>query len=284
MKALIRGDTSVHGDKHFNTALSKTVEDHFRGMTREQSLACVAMFESGGINLDPKTLGKVIALCHEDSIFVAEILVSDPGVEISKLGLRHMIGNVGQPGMVLMISPVEPRVRAPGHSLDLVDHFPYDSQVTDKLEGTSLHLSFTTWKMPLDWNNTGTIDHEIFLFESVVSVQQDGKWIADIDVLRRERNCPDSLSFPCQCELNADQAGLNIVALDTWDELLDAPPCTGVLRAHKNWVARLAAVSILARRGRSSSVAIINGSQICWRCVKSYYTQRDWPLPRVFIH
>lgn len=283
MKDILRDKPCEPRAHNFNRAVLTTIEDHVRDMTREKWLACVAMSESGHFNIDPEKLREVIAICHEDSIFVAEVLISDPGVELSELGLRHMIGNVGQPGMILMVSPVEPRIRAAEYDLTLVGHYPYNCQVADKLEGTSLHLSFTTWKMPLDWENTGTIDQEIFLFESVVSVKHNGKWIADIDVLKREKERPNVLSFPCQCEAKQDNIGLDIVSLDSWCELLDAPPCIGVLRAHKNWAARLAAVSILAQQGGGKSVAIINDSRICWPCLKNKYTDPNSDLPRVFI-
>jgi hypothetical protein len=57
--------------------------------------------------------------------------------------------------MVCMVPPHEPRIRPLGHDASLVSHPPYDGTLTDSFQGTSLHLSFTTWKVPLDWDSTG---------------------------------------------------------------------------------------------------------------------------------
>lgn len=118
---------------------------------RAQSFACVVMFESGRFNIEPEKLDGVIALCSEDSIFVSELLLSDPSVDANKLSIRHIIGNVGVAGMVCMVPPHEPRIRPLGHDASLVSHSPYDGTLSDSFPGTSLHLSFTTWKVPLDW-------------------------------------------------------------------------------------------------------------------------------------
>ncbi|RGP70083.1 hypothetical protein FSPOR_4195 [Fusarium sporotrichioides] len=208
----------------YEKIVSTPVEDHIKHMTRQDSFACVAMFESGHLNIDPVRLTEVIALCYENSIFVAEILLRDPSVDTSTLGLAHMVGNVGNAGMVFMVSPIEPRVRQAQHDPSLIDHLKYDNSVVDKLRGTSLHLSFTTWKMPLDWETTGEIDQEVFLLEAVVSVQDNGTWVADIDVLERERQGIDTLTFTCGCLDPHFPADADAVSLDTWEELLDPPP------------------------------------------------------------
>jgi hypothetical protein len=267
----------------FDEAVEIPVDMHFKAMTREQSFSCVAMFESGHFNIKADQLTDVIALCYEDSIFVSAILISDPQADTSSLGLYHRVGNIGHAGMALMISPPEPRIQPLEHDASMVEHRPYDYEVIDSLKGTSLHLSFTAWKMPLDWENTGDIDQDIFLIESVVSVQFQGRWVADIDVLGRETSSPDVLTFRCDCELN-QQLGLDLVSLDSWQELLDLPPCVGVLRANTNWVARLAATSILIQRGQGHQAVIVDGSRICWACFKDLYSDPEPHFPSIVIY
>ncbi|XEV00929.1 hypothetical protein FSHL1_006216 [Fusarium sambucinum] len=268
----------------YEKIVSTAVEDHMKDMTRQDSFACVAMFESGHLNIDPARLTEVIALCYENSIFVAEILLRDPSVDTSTLGLAHMVGNVGNAGMVFMVSPIEPRVRPAQHDPSLIDHLKYDNSVVDMLRGTSLHLSFTTWKMPLDWETTGEIDQEVFLLESVVSVQDKGTWVADIDVLEREREGIDTLTFTCGCSDPHFPADADAVSLDTWEELLDPPPCVGIFRAKDNWAARLAAVSILIQQGRQHVAAIVDGDRVCWRCLKETYAEPEPHFPQVLIY
>lgn len=248
---------------------------HLESLGRAQSFACVAMFESGRFNIDPAKLAGVIALCSEDSIFVSEVLLSDPSVDADKLSIRHIIGNVGIAGMVCMVPPHEPRIRPLGHDASLVSHAPYDGSLTDSFGGTSLHLSFTTWKVPLDWDNTGDIDQEIFLYESVVSVQDQGKWVADIDVLGIETDRPDVISFSCECEPEPLSDTQNIVSISSWDEFLDQPPCIGVLQTNKNWAARLAAVSILIQQGNGHTAAILEGGRLCWDCLRDAYSDPE---------
>jgi len=263
---------------------STPVEEHIKDMTRQDSFACVAMFESGHLNIDPSRLTEVIALCYENSIFVAEILLRDPSIDTSTLGLAHLVGNVGHAGMVFMVSPIEPRVRPAQHDPSLIDHLRYDNSVADKLQGTSLHLSFTTWKMPLDWETTGEIDQEVFLLESVVSVQDKGTWVADIDVLEREREGIEILKFTCGCLDAHFPADADAVSLDTWEELLDPPPCVGIFRAKDNWAARLAAVSILIQQGRNHVAVIVDGDRVCWRCLNETYAEPEPHLPQVLIY
>ncbi|KAG7121731.1 hypothetical protein HYQ46_010799 [Verticillium longisporum] len=229
-------------------------------MKRANVFACVAMFESGRFNIEPCQLTEVVALCSEDSIFVSEILLSDPSDVSRQLGIRHLVGNVGHAGMVFMVSPREPRIRPPGFDASRVAHLEYDGAEVNTFERTSLHLSFTTWKIPLDWECTGEIDQEIFLLESVVSVQHQGAWVADIDVLGMETDRPDIISFPCDCERNFNTSSQtqSTVSIKSWDEFLDPPPCIGVLQTKRNWVARLAAVSILIQQGNGHAALILD--------------------------
>ncbi|KAI1487062.1 hypothetical protein F5X96DRAFT_651737 [Biscogniauxia mediterranea] len=147
------------------------------------------MFESGRFNITSSDLEEVVAICYENSIFVAGALLSDPAENQDATIIRHITGNIGHAGMVFLdLAHRAEDIRAPGYNPALVEHRPFDGTSANKFQGTSLRLSFTNWKMPLDWDETGVIDQETFLLEAVVSVQDDGKWVADVDVLVLEKN------------------------------------------------------------------------------------------------
>ena len=277
----LRRGGSVHQNA-FSRLARTSVETLTRSMNRSQILSCVAMFESGHFNIEPDKLDEVIALCSEDSIFVAGILLADPGADSSQVPLHYLVGNIGHSGMALLVSPLNPRIRKASYNPDSIDHKVYDYQPFDAFGGTSLHLSFTKWKMPLEWENTGEIDQELFLLESIVSVRDNGQWVADIDILSIERDRPDAIQFPCDCPLYQREESLDIVSIDCWDELLDLPPCVGVIRARGNWVARLAAASIIAQRGDAHAIAIVEGRRLCLTCLVESYTALR--IPQVLIY
>ena len=63
---------------------------------------------------------------------------------------------------------------------------------------------------------------------------------------------------------------LNLTMIDNWDELLD-PPETGaiIIRAHKNWLARLGLVAVCVKLGFKT---LLMNDQPCWPCCDSYIT------------
>lgn len=277
---------NVLESRTYSNAINTPIDVYSKSMDRATSFSCIARFEPGSFDIEPSQLTGVVALCSEDSMFVAGNLLSDPSVEYSHMHIQHLVGNVGQTGMVLMVSPLQPRIRAPDHDAALVEHSIFDGQPGDHFKSTSLHLSFTSWKMPLYFKHTGEIDQEVFLLESVISVQHDGKWVADIDVLGLEKEEGiEVLNFGsgCECDIEGPPPGWDIVSIDSWEELLDPPLCLGVFRARKNWAARLAAVSVLVQQKRGYSAAILGDGPICWSCIINYYTSNDREVPHFII-
>lgn len=263
-----------------------SVEDLCEGMSRANSFACIAMLESGQANIEVEHTESVMALCSEDSIFVAGILLSDPTAKNLGMNIQHLIGNVGHSGIVLMVAPLEPSIRAPGYDISLVDHNLYDGRRIDTFQGISLHLSFTRWKMPVFWESNGEIDQQIFLLESVISVQDKGRWVADLDVLCLEQNAVEILEFGCNCNPDEVPEDKDIASLDSWDELLDAPPAVGVVRASGNWAARLSIASALVQKGYSHcAVLVANETRgICWRHMVEHYAYPELHLPQFIIN
>ncbi|EQL30987.1 hypothetical protein BDFG_06620 [Blastomyces dermatitidis ATCC 26199] len=68
-----------------------------------------------------------------------------------------------------------------------IDHPVYEGQLEDTFRGTRLHLSFTDWSPPIDLGR-GHRDAEAYVVESAVSVNDNGRWIADLDVLDSLKN------------------------------------------------------------------------------------------------
>lgn len=269
----------------FKRVVNVSVTELLDTMTRAESFSCIAMFESGNFNIDPDQLDEAIALCSEDSIFVAGILLSDPGIKNHGRLIKHIVGNVGHSGMVFMIPPVNHLARPLDDNPQLVVHNPYDQAITDSFKGTSLHLSFTSWKQPILWNYTGEIDQDLFLLETVVAVQHNGKWVADIRALDLERDWPDILEFVCDDDCAQDNARMeqNSVSIDSWEEMLDPPPCLGVFRAKGNWAARMAAATLLAQQGGSHTVAIVSGEKLCLGCLEREYEAPEPRVPELII-
>ena len=107
------------------------------------------------------------------------------------------------------------------------------------------------------------------LVESLVSVHDRGEWVADLDVL-------GSLSDPflqrldnCSCSQRASkQRRTKLISLNIWEELLDSPnhrEKAGVVGAHGNWIARLAATCISIQKGHRT--VLISKSPMCSTCV-----------------
>ncbi|KAK7409382.1 hypothetical protein QQX98_008444 [Neonectria punicea] len=269
----------------FQQALCKPIEQDSLTLSRQNVFAAIAMFESGFLNLDPENLNEVVALCSEDSIFVSGILLSDPETECRGINIRHLVGNIGQAGMILMVAPMNPRIRPLKYDPRMIRQHSYDGKCTDKFKGTSLHLSFTNWKISLDWNNTGEIDQHVFLLESVISVQDKGEWVADIDVLELEKSEMQVIKFPCDCQREAlPPSSQDVLSLESWEEILDPPPSVGVIRANRNWAARLAAITVLEQQGQGHAVAVLGNDPICWSCLESLYSEPESRLPSFIIH
>ncbi|KAI1328451.1 hypothetical protein F5Y16DRAFT_154986 [Xylariaceae sp. FL0255] len=280
-------DAEIPGSMDLSWMAGISASKLLQRMTRSEAFGCIAMFESGRSSIKKEHLGDVLALCSEDSIFVAGIMLSDPAASsTSGPQIRHLVGSIGQAGLVFLVSPLNPRIRPIGYNPNSVCHNQYDGKREDKFESVSLHLSFTEWKMPLDWEGTGEIDQEVFLLESVLSVMDSGQWIGDLNVLALEKNPIHVFETECKGLCESGDRGTEkihageLISLDTWEELLDLPPSVGVFRSRSNWVARLAAASILCQQKKVDSAIVIGGQEFCWNCLMRCYGPH---LPQVII-
>lgn len=184
------------------------------------------------------------------------------------------------------------KIRPLGNEYNLVEHAAYDGKREDNFKGTSLHLSFTDWTLPLEVKGVEgrTIDQEACIVESVISVLDSGKWVADLDILCIDFEALMKLRVSHQCPAHPNgRADYDYTSLDSWEELLDVPTNVGFFRAHGNWAARLAAVSILCQKGQGHSIGLLGPEKFCLECLDSAHDTTaglkkfESPLPSICI-
>ena len=98
----------------------------------------------------------------------------------------------------------------------------------------------------------------------MVSVHDKGRWVADLDILAA-LNSPKLIPLAQQQHCESKPAGhkpdFNVIAIDSWEELLEPPDGPGVVRAHGNWQARLAASVVSVSLGYQTVLFQGHG---CW--------------------
>ncbi|KAK0507455.1 hypothetical protein JMJ35_009978 [Cladonia borealis] len=256
-------------ENHWIPQETQTQRGVLKQPSHAQAIACILTFESGGVRSDPKQLDLVMAISSRNSIFIAGTLLSDPAKVVKGADIKRVVGNLGKPGITLLVSPQNPLVKSPSRDFRLIMHANYDYQRLDSFSGTSLHLSFTKWTFPLNDGEYGLIDQDIFLAEVVVSVRDSGRWIADIDVVGAR---PEDYVFniACQCNNRHESFSKSYISIDSWEELLDPPLAIGIFRAHGNWAARLAAICILKQKKVDGRVFLLDKDTACLACVENH--------------
>jgi hypothetical protein len=263
----------------------RSPEIHF--LTLPQAFACIAMFESGTCNIDPSTLSEAFAMSSGNSLYIAGALLCDPIEEAKPTEIRRVIGNIGRSGITFLISPPEVKQRdADPEKWMQINHYPFDGKHENHFKQTSVHLSFTEYVIPLiaGDNPHHIIDKSAVLVETLISVYDKRTWVAEIDLLKasgstlhrvpqlsltsthkpeRTENFPNGHIISYN-QAKAEFPQLAAVSVENWDELIEAPPSGMIaVRAHKNWLARLAAMAVCIKQG---FVPIILGDEICWTC------------------
>ena len=263
-----------------------------RNLSRPSALACIVHFESGILLLEPDELNQTLAIASGNSIFVIGVMLSDPFDNLAASSVKRIIGNIGHTGICMLVAPFEPKVRPLGNHYNLVEHAAYDGKREDNFKGTSLHLSFTDWTLPLEVKGAEgrVIDQEACLVESVISVLDSGNWVADLDILCIDFEALTRLRPSHQCPGHPEgRADYDYTSLDSWEELLDGPMGVEFFRAHGNWAARLAAVSILSQKNQAYSIGLLGPDRFCLECLSSAHDitgglkKYESPLPSFCI-
>lgn len=259
-------------------------------MSLPQIFACLAMFDSGSLNLDPESLPEIMAMSSGSSLYISDSLLNDPlksslAVDSKKPGVTRMLGNVGKPGIAMLAPPQEPNVRPRDlGAWRVINHAPHTGELVDNFTGTSMHLSFSKYEGPMS-TEVGVKDIPVTMLETLVSVHDRGPWVADLDNLKSMKN--GSLFTRLQPPLcghhrtstmleTKDAAtqigqvlGKRLISIDSWDELIDPPEhlgetTIGVVHACDNWHARLAAMSVSVQKGHRT--VVVPSLSICTEC------------------
>ena len=128
-------------------------------MDRSSAFACVVFFESGVHDLAPENIKSVMAVASGDLIYVSASLLCDPDVVCKDSDIRKIIGNIGLPGIALLVPPTNPMVRKPDLSkFRLVKHENFDGELADKFPRTQVNLSFTGYKERINIGSHGARD------------------------------------------------------------------------------------------------------------------------------
>ncbi len=238
--------------------------------------ACIALFDTGHVDLSQGDLANVFAISTSNSIYIVELLLRDPCTEPTGHAIRRLVGNIGKPGLCLLVSASDALVREPDlDTSNLIHHSPFDGQLEDNFRGTSLHLHLTGYEQPLATREHGVRDEVVKYYQTIISTYDQGIWAADIDLpvfmaSRTGSGTPTTPwhSLPRSCthseEDRADFSALpHIVTVDNWHELRDPPITISVVRACGNWLARLALAAVVIQQEMSLIVA---PEKLCWAC------------------
>ncbi|KAJ8067786.1 hypothetical protein OCU04_003384 [Sclerotinia nivalis] len=152
-------------------------------VSRNIALACVAYMEPR-FDIDPDLLSGVLALAFENSLYIAMALVCDPMQQPKPYELKRILGNVGRPGITMLVSPKDCITRSKDPlAWSVVTNHAFNGVAEDHFGKTSLHLSFTEYYVPLIQNVVHGQDNQVFFLESVVSVHDSGAWVGDVNIL-----------------------------------------------------------------------------------------------------
>ena len=253
-------------------------------LDRAAAFACVIMFETGRYNANPAELGNVMAMSSGNSLFVVAALLCDPFEEGLSWNIKRVDGNIGRPGIVFLVPPVDPMIRKVSiKDWPQLGGVEFDGEPKDCFQNTSLHLSFTSANVPVNVNVgfSGAQDTDVYMLETLVSVHDSGRWIADLNIIKNFKSgmiylvplCVDQYHDPKAMSLTHPNS------IESWLELIDAlDNGTHLVQAHRNIEARLAACSIsVAKRYRT----IIVPEKICWTCLRKQldgFSLNDGPL------
>jgi hypothetical protein len=174
----------------------------------------------------------------------------------------------------MLVPPQNPMVKKKGQaSWKIINDGVFNGREEDHFGKTSMHLSFTEYHVPHFDGTRGGHDSQIHFLESVVSVHDSGVWVGDVDVLKALNDVRVSRMQPlsCKCQ-NAGRLTKALVSIESWDEVLDPPNESIIVRATGNWISRLAVTAILVQTMPSEGLLSLEKyfticpPAVCWAC------------------
>ncbi|KAI3333568.1 hypothetical protein F4824DRAFT_490763 [Ustulina deusta] len=245
-------------------------------INRHSVICLIGYFETAENIADGlKDDSRVIGLSGGDSIFVSSKLVNDPGAECSDHSFTRILGNTGHPGFSIFTIPANLRAREIDPAAWRIEPSPFDDTYVDCFKSTSLHLSFTEWCAPVvQVQSIGQKESNVNLIEAIISVRDSGRWVADVDIhaaLSLGQCQPRIVHMKDRCEhsVRMEENKGTLLAIETWDQALDVPDGSVVVRSSNNWLARLALLSVLCQHSKmlQESIWVWPSCLLCRQCV-----------------
>ncbi|KAF2012806.1 hypothetical protein BU24DRAFT_465163 [Aaosphaeria arxii CBS 175.79] len=259
-------------------------ETHTNPLSTPSALSLVAFLDSGSCSLHTGDLADVMAVSIGDSLYFPRQIMCDPSERPAPYHLERILGNVGKAGLALLMPPQAPMIREIDYKrLMSLQQTIFDAKNEDCFRGTSVHLSFTDHQVPIFDNHAREgIDSQVCILESVISIQDYGKWVADVDILRAlksRRLSWDSMKREC-IHTNREVPHRPPLSIEDWDDVINFSNDRFVVRAHGNWLARLATTSVLIQLFEEKNIGKVTicGSNTCWNCCLEEST-----IPHAFI-
>lgn len=219
----------------------------------------------------PLSISEVISIL---SYFVAGCNIHASEIPKNVLGISA--------GSVIFSSVAKPMLPPLNESQWRVSNqLPFNGKAEDAFGAISMHLSFTDWKQPITGvADQGNRDAQYSKMESVISIREQGKWVGDVDIspaLNDPRVYEMATQEPCDHPKDHPPR-FPMVSIECWDELRDLPAGKVVVRAHGNWLARLArlaATTYLVQCAQEISSGIeritVCPPSVCWLCVEKEF-------------
>lgn len=307
-----QGSSTGTPKQHSRQNVMKTLRRTLRPsrMSTCQSFSGILFFENS-FDLQPSQVSNVMAMSTGNSLFIAASLLCDPAKPPRGSKIRHVMGNVGKPGMALLVPPLEPRMMTLGiNQWHLIDRVRWDGMGRDSFKDSTLHLWFTGKNQEVDVGYSGAQDRELYVLESAVSLYgKGGEWVADLDILkmlqeppfvyRQEHSRPESKAVTKGTRSKNSVAGpilachgkhvpqyryedLPLVAVENWAELIQDEQLNCIFMATGNWQARLAVTMLCIAQGRR---VCLLPDLVCWQCVAAMkVSEAKLKDPTVYIH
>jgi hypothetical protein len=262
----------------------------YRDIPNEIVFACLAFMETGDQNLDPNMLKDVMGMACGDSIYVSNSLALDPYRFSDRRGIFRALGNVGKPGISLLIPPPDPRVRKPAtDEWNAITHSKWDGKEHLDLFGrTSLQLILTEYRVSYVTQHRGVRDSQTFFQETIISVYDGATRVGDVDIIKElfkdligcvtrvPRECPHGASDSAEQMFGittsttrgsksrkkkkgkratgTGPSASRIRIIVNWHELLDKPSEPVVVLTKGNWIARLATAAMSSQLGYKTTI------------------------------
>ena len=229
------------------------------------AFSCIALLQTGQVDIDPQDMQEAIAISYRDSIFVAERLLCDPYYSVPFFPVRRIIGNVGKAGLVVLVPPsAPPEVRIQNNeSWSIINHHPFDGKYENNFVSTSSHIEFTGYEIPINIKDVGILTHDAHFVETVIRTYEGKSWVADLDILKAvnkyvqgwDSSTLSTLQSEAEGQSSEQQLSSNrviaarLISVDNWSEFLDRPSGHAVVRASGDELARLALATVAAQKG-----------------------------------